>query len=380
MTLRRDVGGGSLTPTRVERFEAVVIGAGQAGLSVAHHLASRGVDFTVLSDESRLGDNWRRRWDSLRLFTPARYSGLPGMPFPAPPDHLADKDEMADYLERYAARFDIPVRLNSRVRRLASDGERFQLEIDGSDAIIEAANVVVAVGAFQTPRIPAVAAALSPSIHQLHSSAYRNPFELPAGPVLVVGAGNSGAQIALEVARDRKVWLAGRDTGRLPRRVLGRDLFDWIWPVMTHATTDTAVGRRLRAKIRRGGDALIGISERELRNAGITRVQRVEGQRGGLPLCGDQVLEPSVIIWCTGFAPDYRWIDLPAFDDDGYPRHERGASTDVPGLHFLGLRFQHRMTSSLIGGVGADASTVAERIAARCDVELDRVSAVVATG
>ena len=380
MTLPRHVTSGVLQPTRVERFEAVVVGAGQAGLSVAHHLASRGVDFTVLSDESRVGDNWRRRWDSLRLFTPARYSGLPGMPFPAPPDHLADKDEVADYLERYVSRFDLPVRLNARVQRLTSDGERFQLAIEGSDAIIEAANVVVAVGAFQTPRIPAIAGTLSPSIHQLHSSSYHNPFELPEGPVLVVGAGNSGAQIALELARDRKVWLAGRDTGRLPRRALGRDLFDWLWPIMTYATADTVVGRRMRAKIRRGGDALIGISERALRTAGIIRVQRVEGQRAGLPVCGDQVLEPRVVIWCTGFAPDYRWIHLPVFDDDGYPRHERGRSVDVRGLHFLGLRFQHRMTSSLIGGVGADAAVVAERIAALCDAELDRDSSPVSTG
>jgi putative flavoprotein involved in K+ transport len=356
---------------RVERFEAIVIGGGQAGLSAGYHLATKGVDFTILSDESRIGDNWRRRWDSLRLFTPARYSGLPGMPFPAPPSHLADKDEVADYLERYAQRFDLPVRLDSRVRQLSFNGDRYQLTIEGSDSIIEAANVVVATGAFQTPRIPAVAATLSPSIYQLHSSEYRNPFELPEGPALVVGAGNSGAQIALELARYRKVWLAGRDTGHLPRRVLGRDLFDWIWPLIKRATTDTLFGRRLRAKSRNGGDALIGIPERELTHAGVTRVSRLSAQRGGLPVVGDQVLEPRVIVWCTGFAPDYRWIDLPVFGDDGYPRHERGVCVDAPGLYFLGLRFQHRLSSSLIGGVGSDAAWVAERIAARCDAELD---------
>jgi putative flavoprotein involved in K+ transport len=356
---------------RVERFEAIVIGGGQAGLSAGYHLATKGVDFTILSDESRIGDNWRRRWDSLRLFTPARYSGLPGMPFPAPPSHLADKDEVADYLERYAQRFDLPVRLDSRVRQLSFNGDRYQLTIEGSDSIIEAANVVVSTGAFQTPRIPAVAATLSPSIYQLHSSEYRNPFELPEGPALVVGAGNSGAQIALELARYRKVWLAGRDTGHLPRRVLGRDLFDWIWPLIKRATTDTLFGRRLRAKSRNGGDALIGIPERELTHAGVTRVSRLSAQRGGLPVVGDQVLEPRVIVWCTGFAPDYRWIDLPVFGDDGYPRHERGVCVDAPGLYFLGLRFQHRLSSSLIGGVGSDAAWVAERIAARCDAELD---------
>lgn len=361
-----------MTSMRVEQFEAVVVGAGQAGLSVGYHLARRGVDFTVLSDESRVGDNWRRRWDSLRLFTPARYSGLPGMPFPAPSGHLADKDEVADYLERYADRLDLDVRHSARVQRLAFDGERFQLSIEGSDTTIEAANVVVATGAFQVPRIPAIAATLSSSIHQIHSSSYRNPFELPDGPVLVVGAGNSGAQIALELSRYRRVWLAGRDTGLLPRRLLGRDLFDWIWPLMKRATTDTRLGRRLRAQAQRGGDSLIGISARDLSEAGVKRIPRLDAQRGGLPVCGDNVIEPRVIVWCTGFGPDYRWIDLPAFDENGYPRHERGASVDAPGLHFVGLRFQHRMISSLIGGVGDDAQQIAQRVAARCDAALDR--------
>jgi putative flavoprotein involved in K+ transport len=361
--------------SRVERFEAVVIGAGQAGLSAGYHLASRGVDFTVLTDELRIGDNWRRRWDSLRLFTPARYSGLPGMPFPAPPGHLADKDEVADYLERYAERSDIPIRFGSRIQRLTSDGERFRLAVAGSETIIEAANVVVATGPFQAPRIPAIARSLSSSIDQLHSSEYRNPFDLPKGSVLVVGAGNSGAQIALELARHRKVWLAGRDTGHLPRRLLGRDLFDWIWPLLTRATTDTLLGRRLRAKAAQGGDALIGISNRELKDAGITRVPRLGRVSGGLPVCGDDVLDPRVIIWCTGFVPDYRWIDLPVFDAEGHPRHERGECIDARGLHFLGMRFQHRMASSLIGGVGSDAALVARQIAGRCDAELERAPA-----
>ena len=355
---------------RVERFETLVIGAGQAGLAIGHHLASREVDFAVLSDESRIGDNWRNRWDSLRLFTPARYSGLPGMPFPAEPGHLADKDDVADYLERYAERFDVPVRLNSPVRSIASNGDHFVVRVDGSDTRLEATNVVVATGAFQRPQIPAIASRLSPAIVQLHSSEYRNPFTLPDGPVLVVGAGNSGAQIALELARHRKVWLAGRNTGHLPRRVLGRDVFDWIWPVINRANAGTAIGRRLRQKASSGGDALIGIPERELVAAGVCRVGRLEDERGGLPVCGDAVLEPRVIIWCTGFAPDYRWIDLPIFERTGYPRHDRGVVPEAPGLFFLGLRFQYRMTSSLIGGVGADAAFIAEQVARRCDALL----------
>jgi len=351
---------------RVERVDTLVIGGGQAGLAVGQQLAARDVDFVILDGEPRVGDAWRRRWDSLRLFTPAAYSGLPGMPFPAPPTHLPDKDEVADYLERYAERFDLPVRLNTRVDTLARDGERYVVR--AGRARFEADNVVVATGPFQRPRVPAVAERLAPAIHQLHSNQYRSPFDLPDGPALVVGAGNSGAQIALELARFRKVWLAGRDTGHLPRRILGRDLFGWIWPVMERLTLDTHLGRRLRERDRDGGDALIGIPERALAAAGIVRLGRLADERGGLPVCQGEVIQPRVVVWCTGFVPDYRWIDIPVLGEDGYPRHRRGVAVDSPGLYFLGLRFQHRMNSALIGGVGTDASYIAAELARRSEM------------
>ena len=349
--------------TRVARYDTIVIGGGQAGLAVGQQLAARDLDFVILDAERRVGDTWRRRWDSLRLFTPAAYSGLPGMPFPAPSAHLPDKDEVADYLERYAERFDLPVRHETRVESLAWDGTRYVMHAGG--ARLEADNVVVATGPFQVPNVPGVAARLSPAIHQLHSREYRSPFDLPDGPALVVGAGNSGAQIALELARFRKVWLAGRDTGHLPRRLLGRDVFDWIWPVLSRATADTRLGRRLREGATHGGDALIGIPERTLVAAGVVRVGRLDDERGGLPLCGGAVLQPRVVVWCTGFVPDYRWIALPVLDARGRPRHRRGVALDAPGLYFVGLRFQHRLTSSLLGGVGADAAYVAEQVARR---------------
>ena len=367
---------------RVERFETAVIGGGQAGLAVGHYLAQQDADFVILDGASRIGESWRQRWDSLRLFTPAAYSGLPGMPFPAPPSHLPDKDEVADYLTRYAERFDLPVRLDMRVASLEHDGGRFLLAT--RDCAFEADQVVVATGPFQQPKVPSVARRLSPDILQIHSSEYRNPFTLPDGPVLVVGAGNSGAQIALELARFRKVWLAGRNPGHVPRRLLGRDLFDWVWPVISRATVDNAFGRRMRERAEHG-DQRIGIAERALTSAGIVRVRRLVDERGGLPVCGDAVLEPAVIIWCTGFEPDYRWIRLPVRDDSGAPRHRRGISVDVNGLYFTGLRYQHRVSSSLIGGVGSDAAFVATAIGVglankanqgvRALDRLDRVSA-----
>ena len=348
--------------TAVERRHTIVIGAGQAGLAAGYELARRGVDFVILDAAARVGDNWRYRWDSLRLFTPASRSGLPGMAFPAPGTHLPDKNEVGDYLEKYADHFELPVRLETRVESLTRTGERYAIRAGA--ARFEADNVIVGAGPFQKPKIPAIAGRLSSDIHQLHSSAYRNPRALPDGPVLVVGVGNSGAQIALELAKTRQVWLAGRETGRLPRTLLGRDIYDWVWPVMARATVDTRLGRRLRERTRRG-DPLIGIPSRDLVAAGIVRVGRLEAVRDGLPVCGDRVVEPSAIVWCTGFAPDFRFIDLPIFDERGVPRHRRGVVEDVAGLYFLGLRFQYRMTSALIGGVGEDAAFVAAQIASR---------------
>ena len=351
---------------RVERFGTIVVGGGQAGLSAGYHLQQHDVDFVIVDAQPRVGDVWRNRWDSLRLFTPAKYSGLPGMPFPACSDHLPDKDEVADYLERYAERFDLPVRSGTRAESLTHDGERWILRT--SRGTLEANDVVVATGPFQRPKLPPVATRLDGGIHQLHSSEYRSPFDLPDGPVLVVGAGNSGAQIALELARHRPVWLAGRDTGHLPRRVLGRDLFDWIWPAARSLTVETRIGRRMRRSIRGGGDALIGIPERVLTEAGVRRVGRLDEASDGLPVVDGATIRPSAIVWCTGFSADYSWIDAPVFDERGWPRHQRGVATDASGLYFLGLRFQYRLTSSLVGGVGDDAAFVVAEVARRAEM------------
>jgi putative flavoprotein involved in K+ transport len=352
----------STSSGRVERYDTVVVGAGQAGLATGYHLARQDLDYAIVDADARVGDGWRRRWDSLRLFTPAAYSGLPGMPFPAAPAHLPDKDEVADYLERYAERFDLPMRMGTRVEGMSREGARWVLH--AGDRRLEAENVVVATGAFHRPRVPALAARLAPAIHQLHSSEYRNPFALPEGPVLVVGVGNSGAQIAMELARFRPTWLAGRSTGHIPRRLLGRDVYDWAWPVATRLTRETRLGRRWQQKARRG-DPLLGIMPEAIAASGVRRLGRVTDVREGLPVCEGEAIAPAVVIWCTGYVPDWSWIDAPITDAAGELRHERGVARDVPGLHFVGLRWQHRITSPLLGGVGEDAAYIAAAIARR---------------
>jgi putative flavoprotein involved in K+ transport len=348
---------------RVERYDLVVIGGGQAGLSAGYWLQKQDIDFLIVDANARVGDVWRKRWDSLQLFTPARYSGLPGLAFPGDPYHLPAREAVADYLEWYADVFDLPLRSSVRVNAVRRVGNGFEVRTSGTT--LEAENVIVATGPFQTPRVPAFAPQLDPSIIQLHSSEYQRPGQLPDGDVLVVGAGNSGAQIALELARTRNVVLAGRPVGSMPRRVLGRDVFDWLWHTLMIPSADSVVGRRIRASVLGSTDALIGMTERDLVRGGVRRSGRVTGVVDGRPqLASGETLNVSAVVWCTGFTPDFSWIDAPVFGANGYPIHHRGA-TSVPGLYFVGQRFLNRLNSSLIGGVGADAQHLAALVAAR---------------
>ena len=353
-----------------ERMNTVVIGGGQAGLSVGHHLARRGVEFVILDAGARVGDTWRCRWDSLRLFTPARHSSLDGMPFPAPPFSFPTKDEMADYLEAYARHFALPVRQGMRVDRLSRLGDGFV--VVAGDARFEAENVVVAMGNYQRPRVPAFADELDPGIVQLHSFAYRSPAQLRSGDVLVVGAGNSGAEIALELARGHRTWLAGPDTGHVPFRVDGLAarlvLSRLVLRVLFHRVLSvrTPIGRRARPKMLHQAAPLIRTKPRDLAAAGVVRVPRVVGAQNGLPLLEDgRVLEPANVVWCTGFDAGFSWIDLPVFGPDGEPRHESGIVPSEPGLFFVGLHFLHAFSSEMIHGVGRDAARIAAAVAAR---------------
>ena len=351
-----------------ERFETVVVGGGQAGLAVGYHLWRRDRSFVILDAGPRVGDVWRNRWDSLRLFTPARYTGLPGLGFPAADWHYPTKDEVADYLESYAARFGLPVRTGVRVDGVTRLGDRFL--VSAGERRFEADNVVVASGAYRHPRIPAFASGLDPGILQLHSSDYRRPAQLRDGGVLVVGAGNSGAEIALEASRAHPVWLSGRHPGSEPTSAgsrLDRLLTPPFWFAINQVlTVGTPVGRKLRPKLMGVGTPLARVKPRNLRAAGVERVPRAAGTSDGFPLLEDgRVLEVANVVWCTGFRPDFSWIDLPVFDADGEPRHHRGVVEGEPGLYFVGLFFLSAVTSSLVGGVGRDAGNIADQIADR---------------
>jgi putative flavoprotein involved in K+ transport len=358
-----------------ERFETVIIGGGQAGLSVGYHLARRGRRFVILDANQRIGDPWRTRWDSLRLFTPARYNGLPGWPFPAPAWSYPTKDEVADYLEAYAARFDLPVRTGVRVDRLSREGDRYL--VAAGKHRLEADHVVVAAGAYQRPRIPTFAAELDPNIVQLHSSQYRNPSQLQEGGVLVVGAANSGAEIALEASRDHRTWLSGRHPGREPYRPgssrWDRLLIPVIWFMASHVlTVKTPMGRAVQQKFHIAGGRhsrglpLARIRPKDLTAAGVQRVPRTTGARSGRPVLEDgQNLEVTNVVWCTGSEPDLAWIDLLVLAEAGGPVHDRGIVGSEPSLYFVGLVFQYALASSLVGGVGRDAKHIAEHIASR---------------
>jgi putative flavoprotein involved in K+ transport len=353
-----------------ERSQTVVIGGGQAGLSVGYHLARRGLPFVILDANPRIGDSWRNRWESLRLFTPARFDGLDGMPFPGPPDVFPTKDEMADYLETYAARFKLPVHTGVKVDRLSREGRRYL--VTAGDRRFEAEHVVVAMASYQTPRVPAFAGQLDPAIVQLHSVDYRGPHQLQNGGVLIVGAGNSGAEIAAEVGRTHRTWISGRETGEIPFRVnrpaAQRFLLPFMFRVVFHRilTVDTPIGRKVRPKIISQGGPLIRVKSKDLAAAGIERVPRVTGVRDGRPVLDDgRALDVANVIWCTGFHAGLSWIDLPVVGSDGEPNHERGIVAGEPGLYFVGLHFLYSLSSTMIHGIGRDAERIVTTIAAR---------------
>ena len=341
-------------------LDVLVIGAGQAGLALGHELRGSGLRFELLEAAPRVGEGWRRRWDSLRLFTAAEYSSLPGLPFPAPPGSHPGRDDVAAYLEAYAARFGLPVRRSTPVTRLTRDGGAFTAHTP--DGEVRARQVVVAVGPHSRPHVPAFAARLAGEVGQLHSSGYRRPDDVPAGPVLVVGAGNSGLQIAAELAAaGREVTVAvGSRPRAVPQRPLGRELFWWLdRSGVLRVPTTGWLARRLHAR-----ELAVGTSWRRLRELGITLRGRAVDASGTLVHLADGgPIAVSTVLWATGYRPDLSWIEVPGALAGGAPVHRAGLSA-VPGLAFLGLPWQRTRGSALLGFVGADAAWLARRLTA----------------
>jgi putative flavoprotein involved in K+ transport len=347
-----------------ESFHTIVVGGGQAGLAAGYFLAQQVENFLILDEGLRIGDTWRSRWESLRLFTPSQFNGLPGLPFPKPDYYFPTKDEVADYLEGYAGQFVLSLRHGVKIDSLRANGAGYRLEAGESSFL--ARNVIIATGPYHRPHTPSFTGELDPEIMQLHSSAYCNPQQIPVENVLVVGAGNSGAEIALELSKaGKRIWLAGRDVGRIPADTLGKAFGGWPywWFISRVLSVDTPIGRKMRSNVLSHGSPLIRAQRQILIEAGVECVGRVAGVQSGKPQLDDgRSLEVEAVIWATGFRPNFKWIELPVFDESGYPRHQRGIVQDAPGLYFVGLPFQTALSSALLGGVGTDAKAVVAKI------------------
>lgn len=351
-----------------DRIDTLVIGGGQAGLAVGYHLTQARVPFLIVDGNERTGDAWRNRWDSLRLFTPNRFNSLPGFPIEGEDWGFPTKDQLADYLESYANHFDFPIRHGTRVDHLSRDGAGFKAT--SGDLTIEADNVIVAMANYQVPRRPSFADELDPGIFQVHIDDYENPGQLRDGAVLVVGLGNSGAEVSKELVGERQVWLSGEPTAVQPFRpekLSGRILMPFVGPVILNRllTTSTPMGRKARSKLLHKAAPLMRVKPKDLVGAGVRRVGRTSGVADGYPQLEDgTVLDVANVVWCTGFDPGFSWIDLDVFDEHGDVIHRRGIVVEVPGLYFVALKFQYSALSDTLLAVGRDAGYVVDHLVA----------------
>lgn len=409
-----------------EQIDTLIIGGGQAGLATSYYLTQQGREHIVLEQSHRVGASWRRRWDSFTLVTTNWQLQLPGFPYQGnDPDGFLSRDEVVAYLEQYVALFNPPLRFGVRVTSLEQkpDGTGYLVKTD--DMAFEATNVVVATGIFQDPKIPSFSGDLPKGILQIHTSEYRNPQALPAGAVLVVGSGQSGAQIAEELNESgRKVYLGVGSAGRMPRRYRGRDMTWWLDKTgFADKTVDTLPSPKAKfagsAHVT-GKDGGRTLNLHQFARDGVILLGRMTGVRGGKAILAPDLMEnlakadefaadtkktvdeyiqkvgldapeepPSTepepqdgyhtevitqldlksadiqsVIWATGYTFDFKWIQLPVLDEDGYPVQQRGV-TGFRGLYFLGLPWLHTVKSGLLWGVGEDAAHIAADIAAR---------------
>ena len=342
-------------------LDVVIIGGGQAGLATGYFLKRMNRSFVILDENKRIGDAWRKRWDSLKLFTPCQYDGLPGLPFPGLKGGFPGKEEMADYLERYAMELSLPVQLNVKVSRLYSQDGQYEIETTGSR--FAGKHIVVATGTNPFPYIPVISNGLNKDIFQIHSSEYKSPDSVPPGEVLIVGAATSGIEIALELSETHKTFISGNPPFHIPDNLFkyGRSLYWWFINHML--TIKTPVGKKVRKKILNSGSPLIRVSAEDLKTAGIECLPRVIGEEEGFPKLEDnRIVKVRSIVWATGYKPDFSWIDMAIIDEKGWPVNYRGISTIKKGLYFMGMPFQFSLTSGLVGGVGRDAAYISRHI------------------
>jgi len=341
----------------------IIIGAGQSGLVTGYFLKQLKIDFLIIDEAAEIGEVWDKRWNSLKLFTPSQYNGLPGFPFPAKRGTFPTKGEMASYLKKYATRFDLPVQLQTRVTSVRQLNDMY--EVMAGEKRFTCKNLIIAIGSHQVPRIPCISNSLAPSIFSIHSSQYKSPALVPGASVLVVGAGASGVQISIDLSKTHKVYLSGKPTFHIPDfvfRYFGR--FYW-WFINNILTVKTPMGRNARKSVLKGGGPLINVSMKDVEAAGIERLPRLTGIENGLPKFEDgKTINVDSIIWATGFRPDFSWMDrMIMMDELGWPRTNRGVAINCDRLYFVGMIFQFGLTSAIIGGVGRDAEYVATHIA-----------------
>ena len=341
----------------------LVIGAGQAGLAAGYHLKKAGLDFIIVERAPRIGDSWRARYASLTLFTPRSFSQLPGLDLQGDPEGYATRDEFAVYLEAYAKRMDLPVRLNSEVQRLGwSEGGEFHATLDAGENIA-ASHVIVATGAFQKAVIPPVAAGFDSAVVQLSAETYQEPSQIPDGPVLVVGDGASGRDIAVELATGHEVFLAtGKPRRLLPERFFGRSIWWWLSALgLLRVSGHSLIGRLMRrADAFPDRDRSID----SLKRKGIGIVPRLVETAGSEVIFADKSRkEMASVIWAVGYQDDSAWLQIPkAKDRTGAIVHEKGVSP-VSGLFFIGRPWQRSRASALVMGAGPHAGKIVSRIA-----------------
>lgn len=340
------------------RVDVLIVGGGQAGLGMAYRLRGTGATTLVVDDRARTGDVWRERWRSLVLFTPKRFAALPGLPLPAGTSYYPRREEMADYLETYARVHDLPIVHRTRVTSVRREGADFIVECErgGEQKTVRARAVVIASGPFQYPRVPRVAAGLDASVAQVHSSTYREPADLPVGRTVVVGGGNSAAQLAVELAASREVTMvAPAPPWFIPERVLGVTVY---WPLKLFGILSSPADSRISQYIHSRGDGILGTEAKRAVRQGRMRLRSsrvVDAAGTSLILVDGSRLEVDAVLWATGFRTHYPFVHIPeALTEHGAPLQSGGVSP-VPGLYWLGLPWQTRLDSSILHGIAADS-------------------------